>query len=430
MIDAKYTARLNNWRRLMASVSPEGTGRVTIFMQACDDIATVATANGLDRGEAADELTSMATAHGLGDPDAVQWIISQAFDRAKAAPKNKPDLHLVETSSTFAAQFMQLDYLVDGILQRRFLYAFTGKTGSGKTAIALLIAASVALGRKIGDIEVAQGRVLYFAGENPDDIRMRWIAMAEHMDFDLDKIEVYFITKRFRISEMKARIFAEIERVGEVALVVIDTSAAYYEGTEVNSNTEQAAHARRFRELIALPGGPTVLVNCHPVKNAAPDNLLPLGAGAFLNEIDGNLICIVDWPAVEMHWQGKFRGADFDPLSFRLDTVTHQRLKTTKGKLIPTVVAKPLSEIAKEEIAKANLTDRQRLLAEIESDGKASVADYAARCMFTLKNGLPHKRKAHALIKGLKKDKLIDGESGDYTVTGKGERKTKKKVPE
>jgi hypothetical protein len=149
-----------------------------------------------------------------------------------------------------------------------------------------------------------------------------------------------------------------------------------------------------------------------------------------LNEIDGNLICIVDWPAVEMHWQGKFRGADFDPLSFRLDTVTHQRLKTTKGKLIPTVVAKPLSEIAKEEIAKANLTDRQRLLAEIESDGKASVADYAARCMFTLKNGLPNKRKAHVLIKGLKKDKLIDGESGDYTVTGKGERKTKKKVPE
>jgi len=31
------------------------------------------------------------------------------------------------------------------------------------------------------------------------------------------------------------------------------------------------------------------LVNCHPVKNASRDNLLPMGGSAFLNEVDGNL---------------------------------------------------------------------------------------------------------------------------------------------
>jgi hypothetical protein len=32
-----------------------------------------------------------------------------------------------------------------------------------------------------------------------------------------------------------------------------------------------------------------VVVNCHPVKNATADNLLPAGGGTFLNEVDGNL---------------------------------------------------------------------------------------------------------------------------------------------
>ena len=82
---------------------------------------------------------------------------------------------------------------VYGPYRIRTASSFTGKTGSGKTAVVLLIAASVALGRKIGDIDVEQGRVLYFAGANPDDVRMRWIAMSQQLDFDATTIDVYFI---------------------------------------------------------------------------------------------------------------------------------------------------------------------------------------------------------------------------------------------
>jgi hypothetical protein len=35
--------------------------------------------------------------------------------------------------------------------------------------------------------------------------------------------------------------------------------------------------------------------------------------GAFLAEIDGNLIYKKDDSAIELHWQGKFRGPDFAP---------------------------------------------------------------------------------------------------------------------
>ena len=64
----------------------------------------------------------------------------------------------------------------------------------------------IALGHPIGSREVQSGRVLYFAGENPDDIRMRWIALAPHLDFDVKKIEVSFIPGTFKISELFKRI--------------------------------------------------------------------------------------------------------------------------------------------------------------------------------------------------------------------------------
>ena len=200
---------------------------------------------------------------------------------------NKP---LILSSAKFVEGFVPPDYVIFGLLQRRFLYSLTGKTGAGKTAILLLIAAHVAEARKIIDRDVEQGRVLYLAGENADDVRMRWIALAQQMGFDLDTIDVHFIPGVFKISEMRDRIRAEIKQIGPVSLIIVDTAAAYFEGDDENYNTQFGDHARRtLRPLTTMPGEPCVIVACHPVKNASDDNLIPRGGGAFLNEMDGNL---------------------------------------------------------------------------------------------------------------------------------------------
>ena len=57
-----------------------------------------------------------------------------------------------------------------------------------------------------------------------------------------------------------------------------------------------------------LPDRPTVVVTCHPTKNPSMDNLLPRGGGAFLNEMDGNIVAIKNEPTVTVTWHGKFRG--------------------------------------------------------------------------------------------------------------------------
>ncbi len=354
-----------------------------------------------------------------GDGDALlAYIDTLPFWTSTSAERS-----FIQSSAQFVKDFSPPDYLIGDVLQRRFLYALTGKTGSGKTAIAMLLAACVALGRSIGEIPVEQGRVLYLAGENPDDVRMRWIAMSQHMDFDVDTIDVFFIPGRFKISEMRERIVDELQRIGNVSLIVVDTSAAYYEGDEVNSNTQQGEHARMLRTLVGLPGGPCVLVNAHPVKNASPDNLLPLGAGAFLNEIDGNLTCAVDGPSVEIHWQGKMRGPDFEPLSFQIISVTHQRLVDSKGHKIPTVIAKSLSEVAKAEMTKAMQARADQLLLEIDKDGKGADAEFARRCGWLSRTGQPQKSTISRLLKELRKMHLIADEPDGYSITEKHGRK-------
>jgi hypothetical protein len=86
---------------------------------------------------------------------------------------------LLQSSAEFVAGYVPPDYLIDGLLQRRYVYSMTAPTGSGKTALALLFAAHIALGKELGGREVEKGKVLYFAGENPDDVRSRWIKQRQ-----------------------------------------------------------------------------------------------------------------------------------------------------------------------------------------------------------------------------------------------------------
>ena len=197
---------------------------------------------------------------------------------------------LLLSSAEFIAEFVPPDYLIDGLLQRRYVYSLTAPTGAGKTCIALCIAIRVALGIKLAGMDVEKGRVLFFAGENPDDVRSRWIKLCEVMGQDPGDVEVFFMpgTPPISNAEIRQRINAEAERHGPFSLLIVDTGAAYFQGDDENSNKQLGDHARMLRSFTALPGGPTVLVTCHPIKTPDMSNLVPRGGGAFLAEVDGS----------------------------------------------------------------------------------------------------------------------------------------------
>ena len=170
---------------------------------------------------------------------------------------------------------------------------------------------------------------------------------------------------------------------------------------------------------------------CHPVKNASDDNLIPRGGGAFLNEVDGNLTARADVGGTEVHWQGKYRGPDFAPLHFHLRTVKHERLIDSKGRLIPTVVASPLSEEGREEIARAMHSREDELLAALRdpANRKASHRELARRLGWQLRSGETNHVLVARTLKGLEKDKLITVKRGGVGLTKEGEKHLQLSVP-
>jgi hypothetical protein len=341
-------------------------------------------------------------------------------DRKRAPPGPR-----ILSSREFVAGFVPPDYLVHGLIQEGFLYSLTGATGSGKTSVTLRMAASIALGKDFAGKKTKRRRVLYLAAENPDDVRMRWIALAQQMDFLIDKIEVYFIEGVFRISEMTERIKTEIGRLGgEFGLVVVDTGPVFYEGDDENNRTQQGRHAELLRGLIGLvPGKPAVIANCHPTKNAAADNLIPAGGGNFLNSIDGNLTAAKSDSTIEIHWQGKYRGVEFAPLHFMLKTVTHQDLKDSAGGLIPTVICEHINERAKEQVAEQRFRDENKMLAIIDQHRKATIETLAFKMGWKLHSGEANKAKAYRCVEALKKAKLLTvTRAGKFQLSAEGKK--------
>jgi hypothetical protein len=330
------------------------------------------------------------------------------------------------SSREFVANFVAPDPLIESILQRGFLYALTAHTGRGKSALALLFTALIALGRSLGYLDVEQGRCLYLAGENHTDIRYRWIAMAQQMDFDPDMIDVHFVEGRFSIAKKFGALKRLAERLGGLDFIVIDSSAAFFEGDDENNNAQASRHASNLRELTTLPGNPCVLALCHPPKNAGDDNLQPRGGGAYVAEIDGNLTATKDDVTITLYWQTKLRGADFTPINFLLRTVTHERLLSKTGKLMPTVVASLLTDAAKEEMTKTRRNDEDRVLQALDDNPDASFADLAAKLNWLTLKGGPNKSKVQRAVERLHRNKLLSKDRDRYELTAKGKKALKK----
>src|SRR5262249_56355003 len=103
--------------------------------------------------------------------------------------------------------------------------------------------------------EGASGCVGVSGGENPDDYRKRWLAMTQQFGLTPEDMDVFFVPGVFKFSEIGERIRSEMA-MHELALVVVDTSAAYFETDNENDNVQAGATARRLRQLGHVDGGP------------------------------------------------------------------------------------------------------------------------------------------------------------------------------
>jgi hypothetical protein len=338
---------------------------------------------------------------------------------------DEPVIIKIHTKKEFLSGFVPPDYLIEGMLQRRFIYSLTAPTGHAKTAIALRIAQLVDHGEPLAGHEVERGRVAYLVGENPDDVRMRVIgddAFIGKSDL-FEQSNIIFIPGVFDTDAL----LKQVEGLGKLDLIIIDTSAAYFLGEDENVNTDIGKHARKLRRLIELPGGPCVLVLCHPIKHATEvAQLIPRGGGAFLAEVDGNLTAWKDDRIVTLHHSSKFRGAGFEPITFRLDTIRVEELKDSKGRKIPTVRAVVISEEEEKNETAARRKDDDLVLATYFNGAEGqSLADVATALGWMNNKGELYRSRVQRALDRLKRDGLMRLHRDKWCLTDKGKAEAK-----
>lgn len=271
------------------------------------------------------------------------------------------------------------NYVIKGLLVRGYVYALTAGTGTGKTTLMANMAVSVAHGKNFGPFQCKPGRVLYLAGENPPDVLFKVAAAAQTMLPGAMSVEgmaealngrIDIIDKAFSLMDMVDYIVKAYQDV-EYDLVIVDTSQAYFGGTEANSNTDQKDHALAMRRLSQLRGSPCVVVPCHPTKGnstlTASSEVTPYGGGSFLNEVDGNLTLCRDTSAadlqegstiISLHWYLKLRQTPFDAVKFILSGCSLPAFLDEDGKATVTVTAKHINTMTAERVM-ANTEDKK-----------------------------------------------------------------------
>jgi hypothetical protein len=336
--------------------------------------------------------------------------------------------HPLLTFADFMDTFTCPDYIVDGIIQRGRLHGLTSVSGHGKTAVGLLLACHIGVGRNIANIEVTQGTVLFLAGENPDDLCGRCWAACQHYGIDPQKMPIRVVPDRFPLDQEAAdALKRKIDDLDiPITAIIGDSLAAYFPGDDDNLNVPMGDFARGpLRTLTKCNGNPAVVILCHPVKNASKDNLIPRGGGAFLNELDVNLTLWAEGlrESTTMHWQGKIRGADFTPVSFGLKEITLADKVDRKGRPIKSVVATLMTQEQVEDAHHKINEDSRTVLEHLRRSPGISLAQIAATVGWLTAKQAPDRMKAHRLIKRLADHKLVDKTLDDtvWKITKAGE---------
>jgi archaellum biogenesis ATPase FlaH len=352
------------------------------------------------------------------------------------------------------AKRKSLRYTIDGVVQRGRIYTLTGRTGDGKTTWCATAALAVATGRSdILGLDVERGRVVYLAMENPDDTVTRFTIAQRFYHIPDSVIDRLFIVTTKATPESVFAALEKLSRSGGFALVIVDTLAAYFDGTDMNDNVAAGNFMRRLRALTRVLGNPAIVVPAHPTKGAGSGSLSPYGAGAIVNEVDGNLTLWRVRDVCRLHWQ-KLRGPHFAPVYFRFRDFGCDTVLDAKGRrvvmplLVPCVdraaepralppPSRPLPRPSPEQRllgggAPLRLPDRsQDRRRSARSDGASPDDAKLLRAMIANPNGTQQawatatsvaKSNVNRRLMRLEGKGFVHGANGRWTVTATGRR--------
>lgn len=194
-------------------------------------------ADWLDRGNTVAELDRLGRAALLNQSNAAQ---------------PKAGFHLIRSDKL---EFKEPEYLIAGLIETETLSLLFADPGSGKSFIALDIAACVATGQPFHGREVRQGAVIYICGEGNNGINRRLIAWDRHHKRNRTGAPLYVssMAAQFLSPEHVKLIIEKINQAameaGSVALIIIDTLNRNMGGGDESSTADMTAFIAAVDEV-------------------------------------------------------------------------------------------------------------------------------------------------------------------------------------
>ena len=309
-----------------------------------------------------------------------------------------------------------LEYVVENLLVKGYLYTLTAKNNHGKTTLAMLLAAAVTKGEPFGDMRTEKGRVLFLAGENAYDTDLKLKALGDKVDLTMIDVIPFSFEMRNHWQDI-------LKENGHwiYNLVIVDSVQAYFVDGDMSTNSDAKEHILAFRQLTKFVGNPAVVGLAHPVKAADMANLVPYGGGSLLNEIDGNLTMILADGIATLH-HTKLRQPSFMEKKFQLLVHEFPDMITNFGGMVTSTTFKPLDYITADRMELDAQQIRDDIMTALYRTPEMSKMDLAR---FVLNDDTDTGRSAiQRAITTLRKEELLKP-SGKYTFTPAGLRAAK-----
>ena len=257
--------------------------------------------------------------------------------------------------------FKEPDYLIAGLVEAETLTLMFADPGSGKSFVALDMAASIATGAGFHGRDTKRGAVIYICGEGKNGIKRRLTAWERHHGVSLEGAPLFVssIAARFLSPDSIKAIMEAIDETareaGTVAMIIVDTLNRNMGAGDESSTADMTAFISAVDAVKDRFEATALIVHHtgHGNKGRARGSMAMLGAldAEYRIDKDGSTVTMTNTKMKE--------AAPPPPMAFDLAEIEVGR--TRMGEAITSAA---LTEIDPPEPKKGRLSPNQKLALE------------------------------------------------------------------
>jgi hypothetical protein len=205
-------------------------------------------------------LVKMANEHGAG----IQLDVASPDDfEAVAEESGETDLRFRVVPAGEFSRGERPQWIIKGVLPRAELVVLFGESGSGKSFLALDLAAAIVRGVEWRGNRTKAGRVVYIAAEGGGGFRNRLQAYEQHYQVKLDEVPLGIIhaTPNFLQKADAIDVAKAVVAFGKADVVIVDTFAQVIPGANENAAEDIGKALAHCRGIHNATGAVVVLVH-------------------------------------------------------------------------------------------------------------------------------------------------------------------------